>query len=148
MVTSSNSKLKNGAATSSSCVLIINMILMLIISANCVNATAINTDDPGYSTYLNKNSTNQNEIMRNYNIHMSTLDVLYLTPKLNDDIYTLNEKNTFGNEHSKGWILPSEKPINIYIYLYYEGSDERKLFPFLNLGKHIFIATQYGLIFF
>ena len=139
MVTSSNSKLNNGAAKSLSCVLIMNIIvLLLVISAGCVNATAINTDDPGFSTYLNKNSSNQNEIVRNYNIHMSTLDVLYLTPKLNDDIYTLNEKKTFGNEHNKGWILPSEKPMDIYLYLYYEGNDERKLFPFLNLGKRIF----------
>jgi hypothetical protein len=125
--------LNNGAASFRSYLLFINIVLLI----NCINGAVLNTDDPGFLTYSNKSISNQKEIV--YNIHQSTLDVLYLTPELNDDIYTLNEKKTFGNEHNKGWILPSEVPMNIYLYLYYEGSDERKLFPFLNLGKFCLI---------
>ena len=82
---------------------------------------------------------NQTRAAENLNILNTNLDVLYLVPKDLDDIFTLNEKNTFGNDYTKGWILPSEEKLSIFLYLYYEGLDERRMNLFVNQGNTFFL---------
>lgn len=69
-----------------------------------------------------------------FSLIKSTLGVLYLEPEILDDVLTLNEKHTIGNEYNKGWILPSDEPLSLYLYLYYDGLDETKMRPFLKPG--------------
>ena len=78
---------------------------------------------------------NQSYPIENLNLYDTNLDVLYLVPKDLDDVFTLNEKNTFGNDYTKGWILPSDEKLSIYLYLFYEGLDERRMNLFINQGN-------------
>lgn len=80
-------------------------------------------------------SSNGTEQTQNLNILNTNLDVLYLVPQNLDDIFLLNEKDTFGENYVKGWILPSEEKITLSLYLYYEGLDERRLNLFFNQGN-------------
>jgi hypothetical protein len=80
-------------------------------------------------------SSNGTEQTQNLNILNTNLDVLYLVPQNLDDIFLLNEKDTFGENYVKGWILPSDEKITLSLYLYYEGLDERRLNLFFNQGN-------------
>lgn len=65
----------------------------------------------------------------------STFDVLYITPggsKLLSDTFTLNQKQLFGGSYYRGWLLPSDQPIDLDLYLFYDGQDESKIRPFLS----------------
>ena len=65
-------------------------------------------------------------------VNPSTLDVLYIVPNDLDTVYTLNEKAMLGNSFTNGWILPSEIPLTLNLYLYYDGIDERRLNSFFH----------------
>ena len=68
----------------------------------------------------------------------STLDVLYLVPENLDNVYTLNEKPMFGNGITNGWLLPAEVAITLNLYLYYDGTDERRLNTFFHSTNKLF----------
>lgn len=68
----------------------------------------------------------------------STLDVLYLVPEDLDNVYTLNEKPMFGNGITNGWLLPAEVAITLNLYLYYDGTDERRLNTFFHSTNKLF----------
>lgn len=86
---------------------------------NVVHKTPLAVNDPSEQTYGNP----------------STFDVLYITPggsKLLTETLTLNQKQLFGSSYYRGWLLPSDQPIDLDLYLFYDGQDESKIRPFLN----------------
>ena len=91
--------------------------------------TLIQNGNTSKSTkYLSKNKTISHFQRRNVlTSKSSTLDVIYMVPGELDDVFNLNEKETFGNGYYKGWLLPSNKYLTLTLYLYYDGLDQRRL---------------------
>ncbi len=119
----------------------LNFIIAVVLINTLLNVTLLvaqiepnsNSNDANENEPLHGNGTTERAL--DLNILNTNLDVLYLVPHELDDIFTLNEKDTFGSNYEKGWILPSEERITINLYLYYEGLDERRLNLFFNQGK-------------
>lgn len=76
------------------------------------------------------------KIQTRLSYYVSTLDVLYMVPDQIDDILTLNEPNTFGGGFAEGWILPSEEPVTLNLYLYYDGKNQDKLDTFFEINEN------------
>ncbi len=68
--------------------------------------------------------------------YISYLDVLYIIPEKVDDVLSLNEVNTFGGGFKNGWILPSDVPLNLNLYIYYDGKNEQKIDEFFDINKN------------
>ena len=99
--------------------LLFGILINRQIELNVVHKTPVSLDDPIGQGYGNP----------------STFDVLYITPggsKLFTETFTLNEKQLFGGSYHRGWLLPSDKPIDLDLYLFYDGQDESKIRPFLS----------------
>jgi len=119
----------------------LNFIIAVVLINTLLNVTLLvaqiepdsNSNDANENEPMHSNGTTERAL--DLNILNTNLDVLYLVPHELDDIFTLNEKDTFGSNYEKGWILPSEERITINLYLYYEGLDERRLNLFFNQGK-------------
>lgn len=103
------------------------------------DSTAEDEDGLGVSyaavnaTRKGRQSGNEDDGSQNVGVQFSTLDVLYITPgdQLANDVFTLNSKHTFGNNHDRGWLLPADKPFDLFLYIYHEGL-ESKIRPFLS----------------
>lgn len=94
-------------------------VLLLLTKSNALNRTdSLKYGKPRLLTY-----------------YISTLDVLYMVPEEIDDILNLNEKNTFGGSYTKGWILPAMVPINLNLYLYYDGNNQQRMDSFFQINS-------------
>ncbi|CAF0950668.1 unnamed protein product, partial [Brachionus calyciflorus] len=72
--------------------------------------------------------------------------LLYLIPRSQNDVYSLNEKQTFGNNYKKGWVLPSNEELSLDFYIYYNG-NHKKIQNFVNnsengLSLFIFFTSE------
>jgi hypothetical protein len=81
---------------------------------------------------INANDNAADPVNRVVSNKASTLDVLYMVPDDLDEVFNLNEKETFGNGYYRGWLLPSGQPLTLNLYLYYDGLDQRRLNLFFN----------------
>lgn len=111
--------------------------LMLCVAATLPNGLTA-ASDLQHDSENNQSNTSSSSISSNSNsitdqqinqriLSASTLDVLYLVPEEEDSVYNLNEKDMLGNGVTNGWILPADEPITLNLYLYYDGTDEKKL---------------------
>jgi metal transporter CNNM len=67
----------------------------------------------------------------------SSLQIVYMVPQDEDSIYNLNEKATFGNDYTNGWILPSNEKLSLNLFLYYDGNEIHRLNSIYNLHNKI-----------
>ena len=81
--------------------------------------TLIQNGNTSKSTkYLSKNKTISHFQRRNVlTSKSSTLDVIYMVPGELDDVFNLNEKETFGNGYYKGWLSLSRHINDEYFFV-------------------------------
>lgn len=81
---------------------------------------------------LFESSKNARSARSNINSRVqNTLDLLYISPEqLLSDVFTLNQKHLLSSSYYQGWLLPSEVPIDLDLYIFYEGQYEAKIRPF------------------
>jgi len=104
--------------------LLLLLLITLSMLPKCLIAFSLTSENNSSNIVVTQ--ANQ-QIESNQQISTSsTLDVLYMVPDELDVVYNLNEKDMLGNGVTNGWILPADEPITLNLYLYYDGTDEKK----------------------
>ncbi|CAF0719182.1 unnamed protein product [Brachionus calyciflorus] len=110
--------------------MIYTLSYFFLIYSLILNINTYNLSDSGVTTTpIQFHTILPNKL--NENLIKNTFDILYLIPDNQDDVLELNQKHTIGDKYDTGWILPSEEPVTLNFYLYYEGNDEGKVKQFL-----------------